>query len=110
MKPVSIGLGASMVNLFQLVADGNMDFSDSIKEVHVKTFTKSDGISIPFRELPLKSVQKHEVHRMFSVGGLGCITLEIAPERGVMKLSGSLALKDVTMNVEIETENLNRRA
>ncbi len=110
MLKADISLAKSLVNLFAYASTDDPCSTDSVGELNVDAFVKADGEVIQFRELPLKSVQKREIHRIFSVGGLGTITLEINPETGVMKISAPLSLKDVTMKISIEMVNHNRRA
>lgn len=109
MYKAKISLAKSLVNLIAMASTDDPCCTDSVGELKVESFTKADGSTIAFRELALRSVQKREIHRMFSVGGLGTVTLEINPETGGMKIAAPLGLKDVDMNIVIEMVNHNKR-
>lgn len=108
MYKADISLAKSLVNLIAYASTDGPDLTDSVGELKVDAFVKANGETIKFSELALRSVQKREIHRMFSVGGLGTVTLEINPETGAMKIAAPLSLKDVTMKISIEMVNHNR--
>lgn len=90
--------------------DPMFDPSDSIKDIKIVSFTSGKGALVTHRELPLRATDRGIISHVFTVGGLGTVTLELNKQTGVLTGSVPQALQSYTLRLEVEVENLNRRS
>lgn len=110
MFDVTLPLAQLPKDLLTLRHDRNADPSDSVSGIKVVTFTSGKGAIVTHRELPLRATQRGIVSHVFTVGGLGTVTLELNKQTGVLTGSVPQALQCYTLRLQVEVENLNQRS
>jgi hypothetical protein len=111
MKNVEVTFAKPVLNLMVQLADGNMDFCDSIAKVQIVGLKGAAGEALEVSPAELVGMEGRN-SRLQATGeapGYGKFSIEVDSQTGIAKLCGQPELNDLTLVLGVETENLNRR-